>query len=746
MFARKLLYCLIAFNCAAAYAGDPDPDPAAEALAITPTNTELAYSGGALQIKANYAWSRSIAGRDIVIGVLDTGVWGGHQELSGRVLAGYDFVHRKALAAGANSDDNLHGTHVSGIIAANAGSGYMTGVAPNAYILPVKVLDASGSGYLTDIASGLDYSRAQGARVVNMSLGWSGSAYLPVQQALQRSVSANQVVVVAAGNESAANPSWPARYASQSWANGQIIAVGAVDANNKLASFSNMAGDARNFYLVAPGVNILSTIPPNIAGLSGSTPWYAYLSGTSMATPYVSGAVALIESHWPQLKASQVASILFTTATDLGAPGIDAVYGRGLVNVEKAMQPVGTVVVPTASGSKPAGAAKMVPSKVVKGRIREAADAGAFRTIMVDSYNRDYQIDLGSAIAPEPSLALSQLFSSMDAKLRYGAVQTANGTQFAAAYSDEPGRPVVNSFSFRQQLAGGDEIAFGTANFASNFIGLSDTPFSGLGLAGQNPLDSQFLGLAQAQTFAGYGMALQEGWTLKTALLSGSNPGINAQLTDGFGMPLVEQNGSSLLATAELSHSFANGKFAIAAGQMQESDRLLGGVSSGALAVKGSVDTSYVTASTAYQVQKGTWLAANLSMGSTSASNLDGGMITGLSGTTSYGWTASLLRESAMRKNDRLSLSVSQPLSAASGAMLINKAVGVNLDGSYRYEAQNIDLANNARETDFEVDYLAPVSKTSTVSAAFTYRANPGNDAKADNEAMLGLRWQVLTY
>jgi hypothetical protein len=309
------------------------------------------------------------------------------------------------------------------------------------------VLDASGSGYLIDVASGLDYSRAQGARVVNMSLGWTGSAYLPVQQALQRSVGANQVVVVAAGNESAANPSWPARYASQSWANGQIIAVGAVDANNRLASFSNKAGDAMNFYLVAPGVNILSTIPPNIAGLSGSTPWYAYLSGTSMATPYVSGAVALIESYWPQLKASQVASILFTTATDLGATGVDAVYGRGLINVEKAMQPIGTTAVPTTSGSKTTSTTKMIASPVVKGRMREAADAGAFRTIMVDSYNRDYQIDLGSAVTSAPSLTLSQLFSSMDAKLRYGAVQTGNGTQFAATYTDEPGRPVVNSFS-----------------------------------------------------------------------------------------------------------------------------------------------------------------------------------------------------------------------------------------------------------------------------------------------------------
>jgi hypothetical protein len=241
-------------------------------------------------------------------------------------------------------------------------------------------------------------------------------------------------------------------------------------------------------------------------------------------------------------------------------------------------------------------------------------------------------------------------------------------------------------------------------------------------------------------------MALQEGSAVKTALLSGSRSGINQPMTDGFGMPLAEQNGSSLLATVELSHRFANGKFAIAVGQMQETDRLFGGVSSGALALNGSVDTRYVTASTAYQVQKGTWLAANLSMGSTAASGLDGGMITGVSGTTSYGWPASLLQESALRRNDRLSFSVSQPLSAVSGSMHIDKAVGVNLDGSYRYEAQNISLANSSRETDFEVDYLTPAGRNSTLSAALTYRTNPGNDAKTDNEAMLGLRWQLLTY
>jgi len=744
MFTRKLIYCLIAIH-SAAFAAEPE-DYVVEALAL-PTATELKNSNGALQIKADYAWSKGITGKGVTVGVLDTGVWGSHTEFGSRVLAGYDFVNNRALLAKANSDDNMHGTHVAGIIAAGAGSGYMTGVATDAYILPVKVMNAQGSGDLNILASGLDYARTKGAKVVNLSLGWNaGSGYLPVEQALRRSVAANQVVVAAAGNDGAANPSWPARYASQTWANGQIIAVGAVDSSYRIASFSNRAGDSKDFFLVAPGVNILSTIPPNISGLSGSQPWYAYLSGTSMATPYVSGAVALLEGNWPQLKANQVTSILFTTATDLGATGVDAVYGHGLINLNKALQPIGTTTVPTSSGGSTTTSTKLVASSTVKGSIKSAANAGAFKTIMVDSYNRDYQIDLGSSITSAPSLTLTQLFSSMDARLRYGVTETRNGARFSATYTEEPGKSVVNSFSFRQQFTSGDEIAFGTANFASTFLGLSDTPFSGIGLTGQNLLDSPFMSLAQAQTFAGYGMGLQNGWTMKTALFSGNNYGFNVQSTDGFGLPLTDQSGASRLATLEFSRKFTNGQFAVSVGQLAEIDRLLGGVSSGALAINGAVDTAYVTTSGAYQLGKGTWLAGNVSVGNTSASHLSGGLISSMDATTSYGWAASLLQENAFFKNDRLGFSISQPLSAASGSMLINKAVGVNADGSYQYSSQSINLANEKHEMDYELDYTTPIGGNTSLSATLMYRTNPGNDATAQDEAMLGLRWQMMTY
>jgi subtilisin family serine protease len=121
------------------------------------------------------------------------------------------------------------------------------------------------------------------ASIVNVSLS-SANAYDP--RATQQAVRAGLLIVVAAGNDALANPVWPARFAKEAWANNQVIAVGAVDANHRIASFSNRAGDTAAWFLVAPGVDIVSSY------VNGQ---YVYMSGTSMATPVVSGAAALVK-------------------------------------------------------------------------------------------------------------------------------------------------------------------------------------------------------------------------------------------------------------------------------------------------------------------------------------------------------------------------------------------------------------------------------------------------------------------
>src|SRR5207249_2159422 len=163
----------------------------------------------------------------------------------------------------------------------------------------------------------------------------------------------------------------------------------AVDANNNIASFSNRAGDTAAWFLVAPGVRVASTYLNN---------QYAYMSGTSVSTPIVSGAAALIKQLWPTLRADQVANILFITATDLGAPGIDAVYGRGLLNVEKALQPVGTVTTSTWNGKTIKVLDTAAKPSAATSKLWSLAASGALQVVGLDDFKRDFKVDLGATL------------------------------------------------------------------------------------------------------------------------------------------------------------------------------------------------------------------------------------------------------------------------------------------------------------------------------------------------------------
>ncbi len=263
------------------------------------------------------AWTVT-TGTRVVVAVVDTGVRASHQDLDGAVIPGTDLVQ----PGGDGTDDpNGHGTHVAGIIAARANGVGGVGGAPNVRILPVRVLDASGSGYMSDVASGILYAADHGARVINLSLG--GTAPSPaLEQAMQYANGKGAVVVAAAGNgaESGNAPLYPAAYS-------EAIAVAAVDDNLQWASFSNHGSYVD---LAAPGVNILSD-------WSSSDTAYAYASGTSMAAPFVSAAAALVAAHAPTLNAAQVTQRLESTAEDLGTPGWDDYYGHGLVDAAAAV-------------------------------------------------------------------------------------------------------------------------------------------------------------------------------------------------------------------------------------------------------------------------------------------------------------------------------------------------------------------------------------------------------------------------
>ncbi|NMO51227.1 peptidase S8 [Actinoplanes sp. TBRC 11911] len=268
------------------------------------------------------AWPTS-TGAGVTVAVLDSGVDGGHPDLAGHVLTGYDEL---TGTDGANTDPNGHGTHVAGTIAAVTGNNVgISAIAPDATILPVRVVDAKGEGFMSDAANGIVYAADHGADVINMSLG-SKDEITAVTNAVAYARSKGVVVVAAAGNERTKGS--PVSYPA---ATDGVIAVAATDSSDTVTSFSNRGGYVD---VAAPGAGILSTVP----AANGS---YATYSGTSMASPHVAAVAALIRAKYPRLTPDQVESALETSATDLGAKGKDSDYGYGRIDALAALKAAG---------------------------------------------------------------------------------------------------------------------------------------------------------------------------------------------------------------------------------------------------------------------------------------------------------------------------------------------------------------------------------------------------------------------
>jgi hypothetical protein len=285
---------------------------------------------------------------------------------------------------------------VAGVIAANFNGQGTVGVAYNSTILSVRA-DTTGtcSGQTcissTLAATGIDYAIAQGAKVVNLSFGeTTGTLGSTFEAALLRGVSAGLIFAVSAGNDSAANPAWPAMYAADPRFAGSIIAVGATNPNGTLASFSNQAGSAQNVYMTAPGVNIITDCA---AGSCVS------VSGTSFSAPQVAGAMALMLQAFPNLTGKQVVSILLQTADSQGTGGINAVYGVGALDIARAFQPVGTLSVAAANGGTTG--VTTVPGASVSSAVGDAiARTQALTTVGRDVYQRMFKVNLAQGYRP----------------------------------------------------------------------------------------------------------------------------------------------------------------------------------------------------------------------------------------------------------------------------------------------------------------------------------------------------------
>jgi subtilisin family serine protease len=709
-------------------------------------------SGTEVRARSVQAWLNQITtpyanqlatgnGAGVTVGVVDSGLQLSHPTLKGQVLATYN-----AFTGGTDVTDQMgHGTHVSGLIVGSLANGSLTqGVAPGAKLVMAKVFETGGSSTST-IQKGIDWVvNTQKTPILSLSLG---SRSLSLQAPIKNAVAKGTLITAALGNDGkTTGASWPAEFAKASWANGQIIAVGAVDAGNKLASFSNVDPTLANWTVYAPGVNVASSysVPTRPSA-------YAYMSGTSMATPIVAGQAALIKSNWNFLTAPDLAQVIFQSATRLcsaamiapcaASTSADPVYGWGVVNIGASLQPIGGLNVGTSSGTTVDFAGSVLVS--AKGGL--ASGLKGVNAVAVDKFNRGFVVNLASTITGTTGTSTAIPTAGT-------TTTTVQGVSFSAEYSlignpaEHPSATVSiaplklanMSYRFANDRGEGFGFGFGTGGTAGQYFGLDangSTPLN-LGIAGSR-FNAPYFALAESATHLGYSSALDNGVVVRWGLMNqaASSP---ATLADQSA-PVMARS----LATVELQKQMGDVTGVLTLGHLQETNSVLGLSGAGALALDAKGQTSFMTLAGSFQLASKTTLSAMASLGMTSAyDNGAASLIEGASGSQTAAWSLGLARRDVWCHGDALGVTLAMPLKTLSGNLQVYSAVSQSqVDGSLQYASQSVSLAPTGTERDLELAYATPLRIGGKLSILAQLRLQPGHDADAPNQVGVGFRY-----
>ena len=693
----------------------------------------------------------------MTIAIVDTGIDETNAEFAGRLdPASTDIAGNR----GVQQEDD-HGTNVALVAAGGRNNRGILGIAWEASVMALRT-DSPGSCASEDptdpslgcffndrdIADAIDYARVNGARVVNLSLG-GGAPGAAVGQAVARAAAAGMVIVVAAGNDGDStdpdiDPTSPDPFAQalRDAGGGAVVIVGSVDDADVISAFSNRAGRSRRAYLTAQGENICCVYDGSDIFTDGEG--FAYLfSGTSFAAPQVAGAAALLAQAFPDLTGDEIVSILLESARDAGEAGIDATYGRGVLDIARAFEPLGaTALAGTTNGTLPLDEAIATTS----GPMGDAGGATSLAAVVLDKYRRAFDVDLGRAVAGAAqsrrleravaagarnvtlgSDAISLAFS-VDRNGRAGDLRVPQPLRLA---EEDAQAARVLAARVAMKLSPDDTVAFafnqGSDGIVAQLQGQDRPAFmvaaSGAGDDGLLRVSDAAFAYRRAMGAWGVGVAAESGRVIDAA--SDSDP---------FD-PLGRDRARSVTLT--LDRTFGDLSAAVGLTAMQEDRTLLGARLHEAFGVAGS-GTRFLDASAAWRFAPDWQIGASLREGRTAARK--GGLLTD-GDLASRAWALDLSHSDLFGAGDALALRVSQPLRVEAGALALNLPIAYDYaDRTTTFGQRRLDLAPSGRELMGELAWRGSVAGGQGGASLF-YRRQPGHYADASADAGVALSW-----
>jgi hypothetical protein len=712
------------------------------------------------------------SGTDSLIGIID-----------GRITGDADLQNNLDVSLGYKGTAGGHGAAVLSLIVAEHDKKGVQGIAPKARVLSYNPFDKTGTASWADITKGvqqLAYYRY--ASVVNLSLGAKGYALHPdwktvFSDSLVKVASNYAVYVIAAGNDGVSqtqNVDWTGV------GNASLILVGSINNNGSISSFSNRPGTAcltvsgvctagnrlQDRFVVAPGELLL------VSNGSGGT---TRVTGTSFSAPLVSGAITLLHDRWPWLAKypRESADIILSTARDLGAPGTDPVYGRGLLDVEASQSPINFANLTYYRKDGTSSALTQVSVADVKAAGLSAAfqNSGAYYVAYekIGNTDRDFLIPLSTRlIGQQTSINGSQEYfqdyvtSRLDDWIGFNEKGALTDTvaissnlssglklSFAMApvkQSDRQARNGLRSSSPNVRVSSANGklgLSFGHGN-GSRIIGGQQ----GFGFAsdydasngGVNPI----LGFASGGAFAGADLAVNENMSVSVGFTQNSlsenrtrTSAIAALRTLGS-QPDYKANAFSLQMAQKFGKVTVTANFA----QIDENNALLGVQSREESDLgKGSVSKT-ATLGAAVALPGKVSLAASATLGQTKSAKAENqALVTSGKGLTSSAFALSASKAGVLGKRDLIRLSVSQPLTIEKGDVSFSTLAVVDRQtGARGVTTQTFSLADKDRRLVGEMVYAMPLMKSGELSlfGRADYRLNAENGRKVDGMVIGG--------